>query len=89
MKLDRDCVKDVLIFLEQNFQNGKPMHLNTIVTADKLKKYDRDSISNALSLLLDEGYIKGKAAPSLGFGMFDFIVEAVTLSGYDYLENIR
>lgn len=89
MKLDRDCVKDVLIFLEQNLQNGKPVHLNTIATTDKLKKYDRDTISNALSLLLDEGYINGKAAPSLGFGMLDFRVDAVTLSGYDYLENIR
>lgn len=89
MKLDKDCVKDVLIFLEQNLQNGKPMHLNTIATADTLKKYDRDTISNALSLLLDEGYIKGKAAPSLGFGMLDFRVDSVTLSGYDYLENIR
>lgn len=89
MKLDRDCVKDVLIFLEQNLQNGKPVHLNTIATTDKLKKYDRDTISNALSLLLDEGYINGKAAPNLGFGMLDFRVDAVTLSGYDYLENIR
>ena len=55
MKLDRDCVKDVLLFLEQNLQSGKSMHLNTIATADNLKKYDRDTISNALSLLLDEG----------------------------------
>lgn len=89
MKLDRDCVKDVLLFLEQNLQNGKPMHLNTIATADNLKKYDRDTISNTLSLLLDEGYIKGEPASSIGFGMLDFMVDAVTLSGYDYLENIR
>ena len=89
MKLDRDCVKDVLLFLEQNLQNGKPMHLNTIATADNLKKYDRDTISNTLSLLLDEGYIKGNSAPSLGFGMLDFRVDAVSLSGYEYLKNIK
>ncbi|RMC50855.1 DUF2513 domain-containing protein [Lactobacillus sp. ESL0225] len=89
MKLDQDCIRDVLLYLEQNLQNNRPLHLNAIVETDTLRKYDRETISSALSMLLDRGYIEGKPAPTLGFGMLDFIVDNVTMSGYNYLENIK
>lgn len=88
MKLNHDCVRDVLLFIEENYQIGKFLSLDEFINSNSLSKYDSDEIKYVILKLADAQYIQGK--PTYGSNVLsDFYCSGLTWNGHLFLDNIR
>lgn len=83
MKLDYDCVRDVLIYLENNLSYNDSYPATDI----KLSNYSMEEILYTVSLLYDANYIE--AIPLETFNFKSFYIKSLTMSGHELLDNIR
>lgn len=51
MKLNQDCVRDIMLFIEKNVTFGMFLHLNDFIESSDLKKYDSKTIKYTLGKL--------------------------------------
>lgn len=59
MRLNHDCVRDVLLFIEQEHRPGRFISLQQFLSADVLSDhYSADDIKYTLLQLLDAGFIQ-------------------------------
>lgn len=86
MKLNVDCVRSVLLELE-NAPYQKELHLGEIVGALS-KKYSYDDICYSILKLDEAGYIKARIAKSLT-GTSIVSVSDITYAGHQFLADIR
>lgn len=100
MKLNPDCVRDVLLYLESNLNyidradcilEHNEITFNTI--AESLSQehgYDKDSINYSIEKLLEVGFITSN---TLSRGRNNSIIYApisdITWNGHQFLNNIR
>ncbi len=88
MKLNQDCVRNVLLELEEKLENDGHLFLYQLREFETLKKYGEDITVYALLKLIEGGYLDGK--PVYGDGkMLDLAVSSITLNGHELLDNIR
>ena len=82
MKLIHDCVRDVMLFLEDNLTYEEYLYTKKI----KLNKYKTDDILYTLDKLSEAGFIT-----TTGKTMDDdnFYVTSITYNGHQFLDNIR
>lgn len=92
MKLDHDCVRDILLWLEENCQFAGPQRPKTVVQ-ELSSKYEASQIKYCIQLLTQIGYINGgiTIAPA---GPGHVVVEPhdiqnLTWEGHEYLDTIR
>lgn len=83
MKLNQDCVRDVLIYIEENLPYGDELQATDI----KISNYTINEILYTVSLLYDENYIK--AIQIKGFECNSYIIQSLTMRGHELLDNIR
>lgn len=83
MKLNIDCVRDILIYLEENLSYNSEIDACDI----ELEKYDSNEILYCISLLYDAGYIKAITAHT--FTRPVYIIQSLTFQGHDLLDKIR
>lgn len=99
MKLDKDCIRLVLIYIEEHciyetdkFGN-KSMHnvnLHELIQSKDLLNTPDDDIRYTVVKLLEGGYIKGSLIPQNSGVNFDIVqISQLTLRGHDLLDNIR
>lgn len=92
MKLNIDCIRDVLIFLEENLEINddleiKSQNLHTICNALE-GKYEKPEIAYTLLKLKEGGYIQ--AQKFMGNGIIsNIIVSSITYEGHQFIESIR
>lgn len=82
MKLDHDCVRDVLLAIE-----AKPY--GAIYQIDQLgvNGYDDFTIRYAVEKLVEGGYID--ITPIDSFGQYECLIRNLTIYGHEFLDNIR
>ncbi|WP_288638876.1 DUF2513 domain-containing protein [uncultured Lentilactobacillus sp.] len=89
MKLKQDCVRYVLLALEEQdlamFHSGAS--LSSILNVLTNDKYSRDDISYTLLQLSDGQYINANVNKYVGG--FDITVFNITWSGHELLDSIR
>lgn len=90
VKLDMDCVRDVLLALE-NLTDIDEDHLHARITTSDVAKavtnFKEKEVYNAIYTLYQADYIE---ADKIDFcGGSDFCIEAITWSGYELLNNLR
>lgn len=90
MQLDMDCVRDVLLALEQ-LTDVDENHLHRRVTTKKICEivpdFSEKEVYNALYTLYQADFIE---ADKIDFcDGSDIIVEAITWPGYELLNNLR
>ena len=83
MKLNQDCVRDLLLYLEKNLSYGNDVKINNLV----LKKYSQTDLIYSTEKLNEAGYLncmisKGITPPFI-------LVKSITYSGHQFLDNIR
>ncbi len=83
MVLKHDCVRDTMLYLEEN------LTIDNIITtsAIKINKYDIDDIIYTIEMLNDAGYISAKYC-----GYDDkpiYSISSLTWDGHQFLDNIR
>lgn len=96
MKLNHDCVRDVLLFVEEEQRPGIFLHLNDFIsiqdkntsTKKHLSLYDAETIKYTLMKLHETGYLKDN--PSIISGrLVEYSTGALTWEGHKFLDTIR
>ncbi len=100
MKLNKDCVRAILIYIEEHCiyeedkSGNKTMHivnLRELLESKEISDYKEDDIRYTIVKLLEGDYIKGNLIPKNNGTNLDIAVRItqLTLRGQELLDNIR
>ena len=92
MKLNFDCIRDLLLYLEKSLTLDddlmfKQINLATICNSDEMKNYSREDIYYSIHNLNERKYIK--AVINKGDSVFICHITDITPTGHDFLQSIR
>lgn len=88
MKLNYDCIRDILLTIEEIPNRKDELNLENFKSYKKLSKYNEDEIQyNALKLLKEE-YVTGLKIPDKNTTIVLFLTD-LTWSGHALLNDIR
>ena len=89
MRLNHDCVRDVMLFIEEKHKPGMFIFLKDFLDDDKLSEnYTAEDIQYTLLQLLDAEFIKGK--PSYASNVLaTFSCGGLTWKGSQFIDTIR
>lgn len=93
MKLNIDCVRDVLLCLEDLLKFGEnlacpSLKYEKILNYKTCEKYSKEEIIYTLQKLEEANYIEAIFAGS-DMQILKVVVNSITFWGHDFLENIR
>lgn len=84
MKLNHDCIRSVLLYLEENLEIISFIQNENI----KLDGFSKEDIDYSLIKLIEANYLEGKHTVYLS-GDYDIYVKSITWTGHKFLDNIR
>lgn len=85
IKLNHECVRDVLLFVEENIDVGYAAASQNI----KIGEYSTDDINYACLKLYEGGFLNGQPQPK-NIAMHTWIIiYGLTWNGHEFLGNIR
>ncbi|PBQ23875.1 hypothetical protein CNR29_07530 [Levilactobacillus brevis] len=87
MKLDHDCVRDVLLWVETNVPLQEPVATHDLLNEFQ-DKWDRSETTYCIIQLNEAGMIDGGASVQNGIVSINYI-QRLTWKGHEYLDNIR
>lgn len=83
MRLNHECVRDTMLYLEENLQLN-----DTILSSNlKIKDYSNNDITYSVKMLLEAGLIQANSLSA--DNMLIYLVSSLTWEGHQYLDNIR
>ncbi|WOY88151.1 DUF2513 domain-containing protein [Ligilactobacillus murinus] len=85
MRLNPDCIRDVLIVVEDNSSFSKLVTLEDFSNSDIFQKYDMETISYHIRQAKESGLLLG-ATFYLGG---EFTIQDLSPEGHKFLANIR
>lgn len=85
MKLNHDCVRDLLLLVEEHAKYGESIDFSET----EFGNYSRDDILYTADKLIESGYLSGKKQFFIGSSYPDISVTALTWDGHQFLDNIR
>lgn len=88
LKLNQDCVRDVMLFVENKLEFGVFLHLEDFLKAPTLKKYDADTITYALGKLDETDFLHSDATWNNN-NLVYFSTGMLTWNGHKFLDTIR
>lgn len=86
MKLNPDCMRDVLIEMEKA-EYEEPLYLQRFY--DALPKYSEDVINYSIVKLEEAGFIKATVKSRIGYDYSILRIDDITYSGHQFLADIR
>lgn len=99
MKLNKECIRDILLYVEENCQYyehpqfGRRMRAVTyhlLCESEEFSKYNKDDIYYTISKLFEGHYVQGYVIPKNSYSHFEMAtIEGLSLVGHDLLDNIR
>ncbi len=91
MKLNKDCVRDLLLYCEKALTLDDSLswnHLNIQNFCDEFPKYSKSEIAYTLFMLEEADFISANVIPGNG-GICEIIVFHITYSGHEFIDTIR
>lgn len=85
MKLKKECVRDVLKYLENNLQYNSSIFAHEI----KLKKYSNEDILYTCEKLYEAGFINVKMQKYITDEVPLIMILSISYDGHQFLDNIR
>ncbi|MFS8541588.1 MAG: DUF2513 domain-containing protein [Tissierellales bacterium] len=85
MKLNHECVRDLMLYIEENLEYGYLIKVNDV----KIKDYSQDEIIYAADKLLEAGYLDGQKIVTLSDKIPEITITSITWNGHQFLDNIR
>lgn len=85
MKLNNDCVRDLLLYIEENSTINKPLNMVNV----SIKEYSNDEICYTSLKLVEASFINGKTFQADNNIFYAFMVQDLTWEGHQFLDNIR
>lgn len=83
MKLDHDCVRDLLLYLEENLTYNKNISINNLT----LKNYSQEELIYCAEKLIEADYLTCTKAS--GYQPPLIVANSITYNGHQFLDNIR
>lgn len=84
MKLNYDCIRDIMLYLEENLE------LNDIVYLENIKiDYSDNDIKYSILKLEEIDYIKARIVKADGVAILDAIIFDITFYGHEFLNTVR
>ncbi|MGG4552565.1 DUF2513 domain-containing protein [Paenibacillus humicus] len=87
MKLDRDCVRDLLLFVE-SLDHGQIVQSDDLSNIPALASHSSEAINYTVEKLDEAGYLNVQFMRVLG-GEDPFFIKSITWDGHQFLDNIR
>lgn len=88
MKLNQDCVRDVMLYIEDKAVFGDFLYLDEFLSADELSKYDENTIKYTLAKLDETDYLNSSIQWTNG-DIYTFNTGMITWNGHKFLDTIR
>lgn len=88
MKLDRDCVRDILLAIEEHQGLNERAFVSKFAQTHVGDKYGPDQSLYTTIKLFESGYINGRPIKADG-GIHEFVIYDLTPDGHAFIENIR
>ncbi len=85
MKLNQDCIRDLLLYLEENLTYDNFITINSI----KIKDYSSIDLIYTADKLIEAGYLECIRRHSLDDECPTIIAKSITYKGHQFLDNIR
>ena len=85
MELKKDCVRDVLLYLEKNLNYNEEVFANKI----ELKKYSKEDIYYTCEKLSEAGFLNVKIDKFIMSETPLIMIKSITYEGHQFLDNIR
>lgn len=85
MKLNRDCIRDVLLFLEENLTYNNCVDFPAI----EISNYEREDLLYTVDKLQEAQYLVGSKYKFKDDTLPNIRISAITWSGHQFLDNIR
>lgn len=90
MKLNYDCIRDILIALENELQPGNEFQISLNDLSDKFFcDYLKEDVGYSLIKLKEAGYIDADLIYDDLWEIFDVICRDITFEGHTYLNSVR
>ncbi|MDK7927103.1 MAG: DUF2513 domain-containing protein [Staphylococcus simulans] len=88
MKLDHDCIRDILLTIEEMDYTITGLTKNVFEEQNRIQKYESIQVLYTLKRLNDAGFINVMFAKGEAFYHF-YNVHSMTYSGHQLLDDIR
>ncbi|RBQ00698.1 DUF2513 domain-containing protein [Lactobacillus gasseri] len=89
MELNNDCIRDVLLFIEDSNYPPNFLVLSDFFGADNLRQYYPDVIRYTILKLYEAKYINLDSVQIKNGYLLDFRCVGISWIGHQFLENIR
>lgn len=84
MRLNNECIRDLLLYLEENLDNENDIDLVNFT----FKKYTNEDIIYTAQKLIEAHYINARSAYGSNT-IYYFPVSSITYNGHQFLDTIR
>lgn len=89
MKLNYDCIRDVLLYLEDNLSLNNSITFPSDIKESLLLKYSKDDLLYTVKILLNKKLLLGADNFNHATGMYTANIESLSFDGHSFLDNIR
>ena len=90
MKLNHECFRDVLLYLENKLNLGQKIKFDFKTDIALTSKYSKEDIIYSSLKLLEAGFINAKAYNSVQpYGPIVIEIDSITYNGHLFLDSIR
>ncbi|WP_298785625.1 DUF2513 domain-containing protein [uncultured Marinococcus sp.] len=88
MILDHDCVRELLLSVENNIGLNDMVPIDKLESISPLDSYDQDIVRYAALKMIEAGYIHAKPLYADNM-LIDIRVGNLTTAGHEFLDNVR
>lgn len=86
MKLNHNCVRDLLLYIEDNLEYGYYIKINET----QLSNFSQHEVLYAADKLLEAGYLIGNRRVTMDSeGIPQISIESISWNGHQFLDNVR
>ncbi|PHL20883.1 DUF2513 domain-containing protein [Enterococcus faecium] len=89
MKLNQDCVRDILLELEKKLDLNTQLYKNDLLTFSSYEKYGEKDFFYTLLKLTEAGYLNAKVTAGANNPVFSVNISSISWKGHEFLDSVR
>ncbi|AXU11141.1 DUF2513 domain-containing protein [Parvimonas micra] len=87
MKLNQDCIRDILLYLESNLKLDKYMMHKELI--NNLTDYSKEDIEYSLLKLDEADFVDMHIVSADNITFYSCVIYDITIQGHNFLDSIR
>lgn len=89
MKLNQDCVRDILLELEKKLDLNTQLFKNDLLMFSSYEKYGEKDFFYTLLKLTEAGYLNAKITAGANNPVFSVNISSISWEGHKFLDSVR